>query len=480
MEQLIGRERECKLLEEAVESPKAELIAVYGRRRVGKTFLVKFLFENQFVFYTTGVYDGTLDEQLTVFQRQLNHYSGLYYPKVTKWSDAFEQLINYLSSLDEKKSAVLFFDEMPWMDAPSSHFIKAFDVFWNGWASSRPNIKLIVCGSATTWMMDNIVTNKGGLYNRSTRRIKLAPFSLYECEQYLNSKGLRWNRYQIAECYMILGGIPYYLQALHRGLSVAQNIDDLFFREDAELFGEYELLLRSLFKRPAVYKKVIEVLGARAKGMTRSEIIRALHLQEAGGGLTEVLKDLISCDFIRAYGAYGKKERDTLYQLTDFFTLFHLKYLENYKGRDEHRWSNLQDSPAKRAWMGYSFEMLCLHHLAQIKAALGISGVASDICSWSVQEKKDEHPGGQIDLLIDRRDQIINLCEMKFSTDEYELTGAYLKKLTERAELFRKITKTRKALHLTFVTTYGLQNNPYAGMIQNVVTLDDLFKNKKP
>ncbi len=469
---LIGRRKEKELLNQCLSSEKAELIAVYGRRRVGKTFLIKTLLGDSFDFYLTGIYQGTRKEQLAFFTKQLNTCSGLLYPPVDNWFDAFDQLKHYISSL-KKDRIIIFIDELPWLDTPKSRFIKAFELFWNSWASDRPELKMIVCGSATTWMMSHLLGSKGGLHNRVTRRIKLSPFTLAETEEYLKSRNIEWNRHQMAEAYMIMGGTPYYLQMIEKGLSLSQNVDRLFFAENAELKDEYTFLFRSLFNDTSIYRNVVETLSRKAKGMTRAELMKHLK-QPEGGNFTQVLENLCNCDFIRKYSAFGKKERDVMYQLTDLYTLFYLRFVKNSNGRDEHFWSNMIDSPERRTWAGYSFEQLCLHHIPQIKNALGISGVQSDVCSWCLPST-EEHPGAQIDLLIDRRDQIINLCEMKYSSGEYEITKKYEETLRERRELFRRETKTRKALHLTMVTTYGIKRNIYSDTIQSQITLDDLF-----
>ena len=394
------------VLEQCYRSERAELIAVYGRRRVGKTYLVKTFFKEKFDFYITGIYKGTKQEQLRFFHRQLCAYSKHDYPQPESWFDAFDRLKEYLSGL-KKERIVVFIDELPWLDTPRSGFIKAFELFWNSWAADQPRIKLVVCGSATTWMISHLLGSKGGLHNRVTRRIKLSPFTLAETEAFLQSQHIVWNRYQIAEAYMILGGTPYYLQMLQKRFSLSQNIDYLFFSENAELRDEYGFLFRSLFNDSAVYRATVELLSRKAKGMTRAELLAALRLP-AGGMFSEVLENLCNCDFIRRYTAFGKKERDVLYQLTDLFTLFYLRFVRNSSGRDEHLWSNMIDSPERRTWCGYSFEQVCLHHIPQIKKRLGISGIQSDVCSWFAPATEGLR-GAQIDLLIDRKDQVINL-----------------------------------------------------------------------
>lgn len=464
---IIGRNAEKEILRQRIESDSSELIAIYGRRRVGKTFLVRQYFNDKFSFYATGIYQGTKKEQLGEFKRQLEYYSKRKWKLAKDWFEAFAQLREYLESIKGKSPIVVFLDELPWLDTTKSRFVKAFEYFWNSWGVTNKRLKLIVCGSATTWMRENVLSDKGGLYNRTTRSIYLAPFTLYETEQYLISKGVKWNRYQIAECYMIMGGTPLYLQMIEKNKSLTQNIDNLFFIQNAPLSKEYNFLFRSLFNEAILHKQIIEVLASKASGMTRKEIMGITKIED-GGSLSKALHNLCDCDFIRQYTAFGKIERGTIYQLTDLFTLFHLRYVKGYRGQDENHWQNMIDSPSRRAWSGYAFEQLCLHHIRQIKNKLSINGVQSDICGWKTE-------GAQIDLLIDRRDQTINLCEMKFSQGEYEITKQYDQHLRERIETFRTQTKTRKALHQTFVTTYGVKKNIYSGIVQSEVLLDDLF-----
>lgn len=467
MDRIIGRTAERKILCQRVKSDAPELVTIYGRRRIGKTFLVREFFDDKFNFYFTGIYQGTKKEQLNEFHRQLELYSGEKLDRHSTWFDAFAALRSYLSSIQGSGPIIVFLDELPWMDTPKSSFVKAFEYFWNSWGASNNRLKLFVCGSATTWMRENVLSDKGGLYNRTTCSIYLAPFTLLEAEQYLKSRGIVWNRYQIAESYMIIGGTPLYLSLLEKEMSLSQNVDSLFFRANAPLAREYDFLFRSLFKEASLHRQIIETIARKGIGMTRVEIKNALKIED-GGEFTKALRNLCDCDFIRQYSSFGKSEKGKLFQLTDLFTLFHLKFVSGYRGGDEHYWQNMIDSASRRAWSGYSFEQLCLQHLRQIKKKLGISGVQSDAYSWKGN-------GGQIDLLIDRRDQTINVCEMKFSQGEYEITKQYDQHLRERLESFRSESKTRKALHQTFITTYGLKNNSYKGNIQSEIVLDDLF-----
>lgn len=466
---IIGRRHEQEILQRCYDSPKAEFVAVYGRRRIGKTYLVKRFFEDSFDFYASGVYQVTRSEQLKRWQAQLQRYGKTKITKPKDWFEAFDQLQAYLETLSNKERLVVFIDELPWMDTPKSNFIRALEVFWNTWASERSGLKLVVCGSATTWMTNKLLGDKGGLHNRVTRPIRLSPFTLAETQLYLESEGFDWSREEIMEAYMTLGGTPYYLSLLRSELSLRQNVDELFFGRDAVLKPEYDSLFKSLFNESGVYRKVVELLSQKMQGLTRSEIASELNIN-ASGNLTEVLDNLEKCDFIRCYQAFGKKQRDAVFQLSDMYTLFYLRFVKGYNGLDNNAWSNMSDQ-RRSVWEGYAFEQVCILHVNEIKKALGISGIAAQVSSWRIRGEQ----GAQIDLVIDRNDKVINLCEMKYSDKPYVLTKEYAEWLRQRRDLFKEDTHTNKTLRLTMVSSYGIAKGKHASVAQSIVTMDDLF-----
>ena len=474
---IIGRAHEIKLLDDLVASNKAEFVALYGRRRVGKTYLLQQYFDGKLDFYYTGMFQTEKNVQLDRFATLLSQCSGAPKKKLKTWFDAFDALRQHIASLT-KKTVVVFLDELPWMDTPKSNFLAAFSEFWNSWGCQRPELKLFICGSSTTWIMSNIIGDRGGLYGRMTRAIYIAPFNLSETEQFLvKMKGIRWNRHQILELYMILGGIPYYLDQLKKGTPFTQCIDSLFFAKGAVLRNEFDFLYRSLYGNATFYKQVIDTLSKRLTGLTRTEIAKALKVK-SGGALTEALENLCNCDFIRRYTSIGKSTKDTIYQLTDLFSLFHLRFVKSSSNNDENFWTRLHGQSAQTSWAGYAFEQVCLHHIPQIKAKLGISGVLGNVCSWIGTQKDSDGntiQSGQIDLLIDRNDDVINVCEIKYYKSKFNIDDQYAEHLRERTALFQRITKTNKALWLTFITTYGLAESANSGEVQNVVVADDLF-----
>jgi uncharacterized protein len=473
IEELIGRKKEIQVLQSLKESTKSEFLAVYGRRRVGKTYLIRNVFDNDVVFQLTGLANTKLPAQLANFHRALVRQSPKNEQLVAakNWFDAFQQLMDF-AERSPKAKKVIFLDELPWFDTPQSGFISALEHFWNSWASARRDIILVVCGSSASWIINKLINNKGGLHNRITKRIKLEPFSLAETEAFLKNKNGAFERYQIVQLFMVLGGIPFYLDMVDTGQSALQNINRLCFEADGELRTEFGNLYASLFKKAEDHVAVIEALSTKSCGLRRDELIKTAKINN-GGGTTTLLKELEECGFIRKYPAFGKKEKNQLYQLIDFYSLFYLTFIKDSNAIDENSWINGVDNPQFRAWSGYAFEMICLHHLKEIKQALGISGVFTNTSTWYSMDKTTK---AQVDLVIDRRDGIINLCEMKFSMNSFTIDKRYSEELRHKIGTFREQTKTRKSTFLTMITAFGLQKNEYSNAwVQNSISLNELF-----
>lgn len=480
---MIGRIAEKKQLQALLDEEESQFVAVFGRRRIGKTFLVRESFDYSFTFQHTGISTNTIKSPEGKKKAQLEKFAESlaeagYHPEkeLTSWNDAFNCLKEVIRKSKERKK-VIFIDELSWMDSRGGELVSALESFWNGWVTGRKekDVVLIVCASATYWMMDNIVNAKGGLHNRITGRINLRPFTLKECEEYLKSKNIVFNRHQILQCYMILGGVPYYWSLLRKGRSLPQNVDDLFFREGAPLQDEYDNLYRALFNKPDQYIRIIEALCSVKKGITREEICNETGIASSGD-LTKKLKELENCGFIRKYVPFGSNNKNALYQLIDNYTLFYSKFLKN-NTFDENYWKNISNSGKLNAWTGIAFERVCLEHIAEIKNALGISGVQTDVNSWKCEAdpEKGVH-GSQIDLLIVRKDQIINACEMKYSDSGFVPDQSFDKAMRRVISDLQTVTKTKYAIHSTLVTTYEVDENAYSGNIQSIITAEDLFR----
>jgi len=469
---LIGRESEIETLQYCCDSDKSEFVAVYGRRRVGKTFLVKEFFGSNITFYTTGILGGDKNEQLNAWNEEMKRIGEPELAKADDWFDAFKNLNILIEKTEGKQKKVVFLDEIPWMATGRSKFLMGLDYFWNRWASSRKDVILIICGSAASWVTDKVINNRGGLHNRLTQHIYVSPFSLRECELYYKSRNVPLTRYQMAEAYMIFGGIPYYLSLMKSHLSLYQNVDAMYFSENAMLRNELTNLYCSLFSNSDNYIKVIEALANKGIGLTRTDIIEATKIAD-GGSLTKILNDLVISGFIRKYVGYGKKERDSLYQLIDFFSLFDIRFREKREEFNTNYWLGFSSTHAYSIWSGFSFEKLCLVHQNQIRKKMGISGVLTSIYSW---RGNYEDKNVQIDLVIDRNDNVVNLCEMKFSSTEYSVSKDYSAELRRKRSAFQSSTKSRKALVTTMVTTFGLVRNAYGMEISSQVKLDDLFE----
>ena len=467
---MVGRTYEIAALREAVSADRSRFVVVYGRRRVGKTFLIREAFDYHFTFSHTGMESGSMSDQLEAFHASLID-QGMGDCEVPKnWIQAFGLLKRFLkASGDDRK--VVFIDELPWMETPRAKFVSALENFWNGWCSARKDIVLIVCGSATSWMIKKVLKNKGGLFNRANRVIYLKPFTLGECEAYVRERGLSMGRRELVEGYMVFGGAPYYWSILDGSLSLAQNIDKLCFTLGGELTVEFKRLYASVFKRADKHIKVVEALGSRKSGMSREEIVSVVGLKDSGK-LSRILEELEESGFIRIYSPLGRVKRGSIYQLVDAFTLFHLTFMRGRSMTRSGSWIEGVGSGERLAWEGVAFERVCMWHEREIRAALGIAGVSANVCAWRSARKSG---GAQIDLLIDRKDGVINVCEVKFATGEFSIGAKYAAELENKLSVLKEETQTEKSLHLTLITVSGVKRNEYSYLVQSQICLDDLF-----
>ncbi len=475
MEQIIGRISEQQQLAHLLESPEAELLAIYGRRRIGKTYLIRNAYRKQLIFEFSGAHNTSMRKQLELFGLAIAKEIGFSFAAPTSWLQAFEQLIAFLAPKLKKQKKVLFIDEFPWLHTPKSGFKEAFDHFWNQWACNQKNLVVVICGSAAAWMIKNIVNDRGGLHNRVTRRMRLLPFTLGETEAYLRSRNIFLDRYQLVQLYMVMGGVPQYLKMIDRGESTTVAIDRICFTKDGFLTEEFKNLFHSLFKDANLHMAVIKALAQKGSGLTRNEVITVCGLQ-TGGGTTHLFDELRESGFIDAYTPFGKNAKDLVYRLTDEYCLFYIKFMENSKMNGPGSWATFASSHSWLSWCGFAFEHICLKHVYQIKRALSIAGMHSENYVWR-HHPQGEEQGAQIDLLIDRADKCMNVCEIKFAKTEFEITKKYAGELQNKLHVFQERTKTRKTLFLTVVTTHGVKNlTPYAGLVQAQVTLDALFQ----
>ena len=479
MAEVIGRKEELKRIQSLFVSKQSDFLAIYGRRRVGKTFLVTQYFKDKFAFRHTGLSPYEEKGQITMRdQLQAFHYSLLRFgqdesiPCPKNWQEAFFRLERLLEQKADGNKMVVFIDELPWMDTPRSKFVSAFGGFYNGWATDRDDILLIVCGSNSSWILKNIVNGKGGLYDRMTCEMKLVPFTLKETETYLQSKGVQMSRYDIVRTYLALGGVPYYLSYVQPGMSVELNIDEILFKEKAPLRNEFKRLFNTLFHNSGRYMDIVMALSKRNYGYTRDEISEMVNIT-SGGGLTSYLDKLVEADFVDEYTPVASDGLQ-YYRLKDCFCIFYLKYLYGKKDLDEHFWRNSSGKSGTQSWSGVAFEQVCLSHLENLRRALGINGIVTT-ASKIIVKGDGKKAGAQIDLVIQRADGNANLCEMKFVKGEYAVDNNEHALLEGRVEALRQGVKIKGTIFPTLVTTYGLKYNMYSGIFQNCLTLDDLF-----
>lgn len=470
---IIWRINEQQELSLCLKSKKPEFIAVYGRRRIGKTYLIKGFFNNKFSFYISCVNDKSNKTQLYNFKNSLNEYGLDYKEDINNWLDAFKLLKQLLeqNSIYRKPTSnkrVIFIDEMPWLDSKRSDFKAGLDLFWNTYASTQNDLVLIVCGSATSWIINNMAKDTGGFYNRLTRKIHLLPFSLNECLDYSNYLNLNYTKKQIIDCYMVFGGIPYYWDLLKPGFSIAQNFDALCFLENGQLHNEYQILFKSLFTANGKHREIIEALMKKSEGLTRKDLSSIPQIGD-GKSLTTALEELAECGFIRIYENYKSSKNGKFFQIIDPFILFSKTFLLSNKFDSFLSYIN---TPSYYSWSGHAFETVCLNSISNIKKILGINGVQTRGYSW---RSKNSNPRSQIDLIIQRKDNVINICKMKYSLGDYRITKEYNENLKNKIQSFIDEIKPKEQLILTFITSNSLINNEYSDIVTTRITSEELF-----
>lgn len=487
MENIISRTREKQELQEALESNNAEFLVAYGRRRVGKTFLITNFFESKdcMFFNIVGIKDGLLEEQLAEFAKAIGEtfYSGATIATPKTWMKAFEELNNAIKNISKDKTVVLFFDEFPWMATPRSRLLQALEYYWNKYWTKEPRIKLILCGSSASWIIKNILYHKGGLHNRITRRLILKPFTLNETKHFLRSKGIQLNEKQILQLYMATGGVPHYLNSVKKGASAAQSINEICFHDTGILFDEFDKLFSSLFNDSESYTELIRIIAGSRYGASRSDIKTKAKLSSYGGSLSERLKDLESAGFIRSFLPIEHTRQGIYYRLIDEYCYFYLKWIEPEKRtlialeENNEYWQSKALSPSFKSWAGYAFEGICYKHLSQIRKKLKISSIAI-ANSWRYASKKNsQEQGAQIDLLFDRNDDSITICEIKYTDKPFVIDKEYAAKLLNKVKILKAKTRTKKQIFISMISANSIKPTMYSEeLISGVVALDDLFK----
>lgn len=472
---IVGRNAEIEILLDSLTSIESKLIAIYGRRRVGKTFLIRQFYKKNIILDIAGLHKGNMSDQLAHFKNKLVKlgYKAAKQETVKNWMQVFELLEGYIDTIKTKGKKVIFIDELPWFDTPRSKFLMAFENFWNDYCSKRTDLIVVICGSAAAWMIKKIIKDKGGFHNRVTEKIRLMPFTLKETELFLQNKGIRWSQYDITQLYMTVGGIPFYLNGIRKGESYTQYIDRACFSNTGLLYEEFDELYSSLFEKSELHYDVIKAMGKVKAGITRSDIIEKANLS-SGGTFTKVIDELTESGFITKFLPFDTNTNLALYRLTDYFTMFYFKFMQNAKASGNGTWAAKVISSSWQSWAGLAFESICLQHIAQIKRALNLTAIYTEVSSW---KGKYDGNAAQIDLLIDRADNVINLCEIKFSKSEFVITKSYAAELQNKMNIFLMQPSIKnKSLFLTLITVRGITNNIYAKeMVQNQVVLKDLF-----
>jgi uncharacterized protein len=473
---MVGRIEELAQLKAFLNSNKSEFITILGRRRIGKTYLIDQAYEHNMCFAVTGIQDEKKKEQLENFNRKLYFTNKNNYMPITlkNWGEAFFQLRLYLETLPKNKKQVIFLDELPWISTAKSGFLQQLAHLWNDYLSKQKHFILIVCGSASSWIKKNIINDKGGLHNRVTCSINLSPFTLKETKDFFESKKIKFTHNQIAQVYMALGGIPFYLNHFKKGESVPQALERICFADNGPLRNEYSNLYKALFKEASNHEKIVAALATSQKGMLRSEIIAKSKVRD-GGPFNRAMDELLACGFIGTLSQFGTIKREEVYRMQDEFSIFYHRFIKKSTKYIPGNWQQQMNMQSFKISQGYLFELLIYRHIELLRKKLRIRNT---YCEYSTFYYNVPNTSGlQIDLLIDRNDSVINYCEIKYYTEAIEITKKMYENINSKIEYFKEISKSKKNIQYSLITNLPIKENNYSKeIIDNKVNLDEFFE----
>ena len=471
---IVGRKEQLAQIEALIHSKKSEFVAVTGRRRVGKTFLIDEGFAGKICFQMTGIQSADLKAQLENFARKLSVHSQSSFPLTPPkdWGEAFFQLRSYLELHPKTQKQVIFLDELPWINTAKSVFLQHLAHFWNDYLSKQSHFILIVCGSASSWLVNNVTNDKGGLHNRVTATVHLQPFTLSETKEFLEAKGIVKPLQEIAKLYMMLGGVPYYLDDIQNHESNDQAIERMCFSENGKLKNEYGNLYKSLFASPENHEKMVEALAGSQKGMLRNQIIEKSKVQD-GGPFNRAMSDLLACGFITTIAQFGRKKREERYVLNDEFSNFYHQFMKKNQRYTQGIWTQMAQSQSFKIWLGFAFERLVLRHIPALKQRLGIAGVYTEV--FNLYPSNEQEKALQVDLLLDRKDRIINFCEIKHYDASFKISKDFYERATQKLDYFRTLAPQKQIVY-TLITNKTIIPNEYStALVGQAVFLEELF-----
>ena len=468
----VARKEELLTLKTEFSKKESSFIAIYGRRRIGKTELINHFLSQQdgVLFSVTGAYDVGLKAHLANFSNKLALVFGCTEEKFTSWDKAFWALQNELrnSQLPEGGKISIFIDELPWLaEMKDNGFKGALSLFWNDFASKRDDIFLVVCGSATAWIIRHIIDDYGSLSNRITTQIHLDVFTLSESKIFLEQQGHKGLSHKtVVDYYMVLGGVAHYLTLLNKDLSFVQNINRLFFAKNGILRTEYNRLFRSLFKNHQVHEKIVDSLSIGWSGQSLAELGKRKGLTK-GAALSNALKELEASNLLVKRYRYGQKKRDVLYSIRDPFIYFYNKWIKSVSQLDfisnPNYFLAVYKSQSYKSWCGFAFENIAHQHILAIKKALGIAGVITKNHYWRANNTVSK--GAQIDILLERADDVINIIECKYHNTPFTINKRYAAELENKETIFIENTGFNGSVQIVMLSSAGLKENAYSQSI---------------
>jgi hypothetical protein len=466
----VGRKNELRMLNDAYRSGKDELVVLYGRRRIGKSSLVKRFAEKKKAYYEFEALEGeTTPGQINHFLQQLKKQIDdpiLDSVRFANWEQVFTYLTEKVINRKSKVKKILFLDELPWMAAGRIRLVSLLKYYWdNHWKSKH--VMLILCGSVASFMVKKVL-HSNALYGRTTIEILLKGFSPEEAARLLSKKR---SREETLNYQLVFGGVPKYLEQINTSQSFNKNMNTLCFSPHGIMLKEVERIFYSQFREPRTYLKIINLLK---NGIFSLSEISSKTKIPSGGGLKQYLKNLERAEMIRSYIPFDRSGNSKFkkYTLADEFLVFFFKYmgpnLRVIKESSSRRLFETLTQNSFDSWLGFAFERFCLKHAGLLALVMDF---ADDILLASPYFKKNDERF-QIDLLYQRADRVITVCEIKHQNIKI---GTNIIPEMQRKCALLKVPRGY-ALEKALISLYGPDNSlKDTGYFHHFVTLDDIL-----
>jgi AAA+ ATPase superfamily predicted ATPase len=467
MKQFIGRKVEIAQLTALIDLPRPSIAVIYGRRRVGKSELIRHVTQGKNVLSFEGLEGQPKHKQIKNFLFQLSAQSNIREKNISDWPDA----LILLRTLTQDGQWIIILDEFQWMANYQNELVSVIKMIWEKYLSQNPDLTLILCGSIASFMKSKVLKSSA-LYGRTDYELNLHELNLSEISEFFPGKGSD----EVIDTAMLVGGIPKYLELISEYPSLYDALEPLAFSQDGFFKTEYDRLFASHFGKKPIFMKIIQTLATNPYGLTTGKLAKEMQVA-SGGTLCHQLDDLESAGFLHSIIPFDKPEGSKLrkYILMDAYVRFYHSIIRGSMKETtppNTQFHAIMSSPRYAAWAGMAFEFLCMRHHKEISRILGFHGIPYTAGPF-FQRKTLDTPGVQIDLLFERSDKILVLCEMKYLLAS--VPGDIIDQVNRKVSALQEKYPGRTILKVLLTKTGSTETVAKKGYFFRIIRADELI-----